>query len=169
MCTLGISESVQKSSSSWSLKCEHEDACYYNRRTMGETDSPITYAETCTELPLEYSYGTDSMGHASLPWHAGRFCVDANCKSCNPSSFMSPPAPVHRTVWQQSHRAHSAGHSFVEAVQHGDFRQYCYASVHGVPPCAGPEPYDYGSCYGGTDGTSHACQFTDVIDIEDFM
>lgn len=44
---------------------------------------------------------------------------------------------------------------------------YCYPEMQSYAPCEGPKPWNFAYCYGSYG--EPACQFANMVDMEDFM
>lgn len=55
------------------------------------------------------------------------------------------------------------------AQQHPDFYRQRGSMLSVATPCRESRPWSYAYCYGYTPNNTEACQFSQFVDIEDFM
>lgn len=156
------------------LQCLN-DQCLYkkNVESNGCMDQRIVEAsmysvnETVCELPLEYSFETDTMGSNVICSNKSELYMRENNKSSD-ANYNARDPPTIYSPYKQPYREDFASNSYVRQVQSTNDSNYFDQGIPTYPPCLGPQPWDYGYCYGYYgDGTP--CQFSGVVDMEDFM
>lgn len=94
-------------------------------------------------------------------------CENTECYYNTAQNTTSLPTNYGNYPYELTHYVPQYAQPEYAPMQFSQQQNFCYQSRYeGMPPCAGPQPWDYGYCYGAA---GSPCQFIDVVDMEDFM
>lgn len=157
------------------LQCFNEKCLYYEDkncnleayRALGNVERKVHNSDQMVhELPLEFSFEADSLGDDTVCYSASKFFMHQSNEPIMPNYIARNFTSIYPKN-EQSNCKDFIDYRYIRKIQYRDDHIYYNTSIPTYPPCFGPEPWDYGYCY-GTNG-SEPCQFSGVVDMEDFM